>query len=321
MVSDSQIQQAKTVDILSLIPTEMKKVSTTNEWAGACPFCGGVDRFRVWPSSGRWWCRQCDKKGDVIDLVMELKQVPFAEAVEILSGEDLPAIDRKPVKKEFEPTHSQWERRAREFAEYAMDHLDPDGLAYLATRGLDRITAFGAGLGWNPDPVVDEGGKRWGVEGDVYLAPGLVIPYEYANRIHAINIRAKEGYRIVKGSVLRHHGARVIYRPVPWPAKNKVVLFEGEFDALAAWQALGSGDIGVGSIPAGNLTSLDQLGDRECWVCFDTDEAGIAAASAAEAMGTSVINLPKEYKDYNAFLLAVGDAAAGAFLLEAIKHG
>ncbi len=60
-------------DLLSLLgnDTQLRRVSSTDsgEYAGPCPFCQGTDRFRVWPyaEKPRWWCRQCGRKGDLID--------------------------------------------------------------------------------------------------------------------------------------------------------------------------------------------------------------------------------------------------------------
>jgi len=326
MITDSRIKRAKSADILSLIPTHMKKVSTHEggEYAGPCPFCGGTDRFRVWPATGRYWCRGaesggsgCGKKGDVIDLIIELHGVSFAEAVEMLAGGDIDPIKQKPSTPLEYSKDTIWQRRAREFVTYCMSNLNPQGLEYLESRGLDQMTGYGAGLGWNPKAIQDSG-ERWGIEGAVYLGEGLVIPYEYAGKITAINIRTPEGYRIVKGSTLSIHGERIIYKPVPWPVKKKIILFEGEFDALSGWQALGGGVVGTGSIPAGNLKSLEQMGDRPCYACFDNDEAGQNAAAAASGMGARIITLPPQFKDFNALHAAIGDNAAGAYLLEAI---
>jgi len=44
------------IDLLQLVgDSGLKRVVATNggEWAGACPFCGGRDRFRVWPEQRR----------------------------------------------------------------------------------------------------------------------------------------------------------------------------------------------------------------------------------------------------------------------------
>ena len=61
----------------------LTKAATSNggEFAGACPACGGVDRFRVWPEEkgGRFWCRQCGKKGDAIQYLRDFRGMSFAE--------------------------------------------------------------------------------------------------------------------------------------------------------------------------------------------------------------------------------------------------
>jgi len=57
------------------------------EHAGPCPLCGGRDRFRAWgqPQS-RYWCRQCDARGDVIQLVQQVDGIDFAGAVRVLAA-------------------------------------------------------------------------------------------------------------------------------------------------------------------------------------------------------------------------------------------
>lgn len=68
----------------------MKKVSSLRggEYHGACPFCGGTDRFAVWPSEGKWSCRQCVGSEmtpkDVIDFVCRRDNIGFMTALERL---------------------------------------------------------------------------------------------------------------------------------------------------------------------------------------------------------------------------------------------
>jgi DNA primase len=80
-------------DLLGLIgaDTRLKKVATTGggEYAGACPFCGGRDRFRVQPEQGRWWCRGCSDGSrwqDAIGYVRRREGLGFAEACERLGA-------------------------------------------------------------------------------------------------------------------------------------------------------------------------------------------------------------------------------------------
>lgn len=56
---------------------------TASEYASACPFCGGVDRFQVWPgkgTGGRYWCRSCGMKGDAIQYLKDKRGLSYLEA-------------------------------------------------------------------------------------------------------------------------------------------------------------------------------------------------------------------------------------------------
>ena len=56
---------------IGISPTQ----ETDKEWSSACPFCGGVDRCRIWPEKqngrGHYWCRLCDAQGDGLQLQKE----------------------------------------------------------------------------------------------------------------------------------------------------------------------------------------------------------------------------------------------------------
>lgn len=72
---------------------DLKRVASTNggEYAGACPWCGGTDRFRVWPSdgdTGGFWCRQCGESGDGIDYLRKAEDMTFPEACEVAGCEE-----------------------------------------------------------------------------------------------------------------------------------------------------------------------------------------------------------------------------------------
>jgi hypothetical protein len=58
------------------------KKKTAGEYCCPCPFCGGEDRFCVWPEKNNAWCRQCDWKGDDMQLLRELEGFSFQEAGE-----------------------------------------------------------------------------------------------------------------------------------------------------------------------------------------------------------------------------------------------
>ncbi len=64
-------------------------VTTGNEAHSACPWCGGADRFVSWDHPRpRYWCRQCDRRGNAIDLVMAhyAGMSHFRDAVKFLAS-------------------------------------------------------------------------------------------------------------------------------------------------------------------------------------------------------------------------------------------
>jgi hypothetical protein len=72
----------------------LKRVASTNggEYVSPCPDCEGDDRFLVWPHqgpNGRFWCRQCGKKGDLIEFLRWQKGMSFKEACDAI-GKTLP---------------------------------------------------------------------------------------------------------------------------------------------------------------------------------------------------------------------------------------
>lgn len=80
------------LDVLELLGRygiETQK-ATPKEWKSPCPFCGGTDRFSVWPARGdcgRWWCRGCGESGDGIDLLQRLEGMGYREAAAAVGRE------------------------------------------------------------------------------------------------------------------------------------------------------------------------------------------------------------------------------------------
>ncbi|SPD72520.1 putative Predicted DNA-binding protein [uncultured Desulfobacterium sp.] len=84
------------VSLLEARGINLKK-KTAGEMAGPCPFCGGTDRFCVWPEENRFWCRGCNRKGDTIQLLRDLDGLSFEEATEAV-GKPTTATPRKTAK-------------------------------------------------------------------------------------------------------------------------------------------------------------------------------------------------------------------------------
>lgn len=107
--------------------TQLKKVANTNggEYAGACPLCGGRDRFHVQPSAKPfplWMCRQCGS-GEwhkAIGLIIQFYQLDpknkndLAEIcrravgdIPTTSSQARPAVPPKPA---YAPPAEEWQK-------------------------------------------------------------------------------------------------------------------------------------------------------------------------------------------------------------------
>lgn len=288
------------VNILDVLDadTPLKRVGATDggEYAGPCPWCGGDDRFRVWPNhhSGhsRYWCRKCGQHGDAIDLLMDLRGVDFRQACEALSSGTLPQIEegrqRTRVNKmslpSVRPQNPDWEQQARAILTRCKDLLwQPVGrsaLNYLRARNLEDQTIRFFELGYNPD-YLELDGVAWGQEKSVVIRRGIVIPHHSPAGLQKLNVR-----RWAKGAGPKYMAATGsmsgLFEAGTFDYSKPTVLVEGEFDAMLIWQY--AGDL-VNAVATGSTTG----GRRARWVyrlcatphayiAYDNEPAGDDAA-------------------------------------------
>ena len=285
-----------TVDIMQLVSgdTNLKRVSTSGgtEFAGRCPFCGGVDRFRVQPNrpdGGHWYCRNCGDNHwhSVIDYAMLKQGISFTEALAFLSHGTYQQTrtDQQPVKSPLpvKVNRELWVNTARQFAADCAEALWQDAMAipaleYLHKRGLTESTLHAFGIGFNPK---DQWGipQAWGLdEGDqIFLPRGIVIPCHSDDNLEYIKVRRSQGankYQLIRGShpylfgASSYHSAMIAF------------LFESELDACLAWQT--GLTLGYGALPAGQVIKDEYVkyfkGVDDLIVAYDQDEPGQKAA-------------------------------------------
>lgn len=192
-----------------------QKVSTGKggEFAGPCPYCGGKDRFRIWPDqnsgNGSYWCRQCGAHGDRIQFVMDTQHLGFkaacrvtgddAIAAEFKSDSDAPYTPRVPAPQKQEsyvprakpppPALSSsdlWREKASKLVAWAAGNLPGSpGEQLLNKKGISVETATAHGLGWIPEDIYRTR-ESWGLPTVIkeetgkpkrlWIPKGLVIP-------------------------------------------------------------------------------------------------------------------------------------------------
>jgi len=290
---------------LDLIPN-LKRVATTNggEYAGACPFCGGRDRFRVWPeqeTTGRFWCRGCGKAGDGIQLLRDRDGLSFREACARLGVN--PSLTWKPGRpirptpttwtpREATTPGTTWEEKAASFLAGCQNALWSDTgsecRAFLTGRGLEPETIERAGLGWNPGDRY-ESRDTWGLPAEtddkgksknVWLPRGLVIPCFDQGRVIRLRVRrpnpgAGNGPRYV---TIPGSGTA----PLTLGTGTAWVVVESELDAFLLGQE--AGDL-AGAVALGNAQARpDAETDRTLkaagllLIALDSDGAGAKEA-------------------------------------------
>jgi len=292
--------------LLEMIPG-LKRVANTKggEWAGSCVFCGGKDRFRIWPeqgSTGRYWCRSCGKSGDAITLLKERDGLSFGEACKRLGlkpsllskpGSGLPTNKPSTIWQPREPKTPgiTWQEKACAFVKKSKPALmrasGVEGRAFLADRGLKPETIKSVGLGWNPQETY-QSRQSWGLEPElnekgklkrIWLPVGLVIPSFDQGRVIRLKIR-----RANPGDVDRYifvAGSSSV--PMTWGLnKGIIVIVESELDGLLLHQEVGdlAGVVALGSAQARPDQVTHEALERVGLIlnCLDSDSAGAKEA-------------------------------------------
>lgn len=260
------------IDILALIQADgfvYKKVAATNggEYAGPCPFCGGNDRFLIWPEhkgGGRFWCRGCDKMGDAIQYLRDTRGFSFAEACQSL-GISKDNYKRKrpkhtPEKQIFKPRKYNnppaiWMKKAAVILNETQNILwSPAGHAaedILKRKGLTKETIRRAGIGFNPVDLYRDR-RGWDLPHEIrcdgkpkllWIPAGLVIPLapfpkqeaQAQNQDGVVRLRVRRSdpgdgprYVIVSGSSM----APLVLKS----EKNIFTIVESELDGWLTWQ-------------------------------------------------------------------------------------
>ncbi len=337
------VQQLPTIDLISLIeqraPVRFKRVASTQggEYAGNCPWCGGTDRFRVWPHAERprYWCRSCQATGDAIEFLKTFSLMTFRDACDEL-GIDPSDMGytgtASPLRLPPEPP-AQWMETAALFISAAQRYLFSSGgkryLEYLQSRGITVETIKKKNIGcvpltkegrWTESPF-----DRWGLseenltpeqlaKGCVRIPDGLFFPHYVNGQCWKLSMyrpfETEKKYR--RGFIT---GSReCLLNEDLFTTGKPVVMTEAFLDAISIEQE--AGDIVVatstdGSTSSRSLRCQARLGYAPyVLLAFDNDPAGM---DASKFWGTHLKNalfypVPTGSKDANEFLQSANGA-------------
>lgn len=295
-------------DILPIIEStggRFNKASSTRGgiYKGPCPWCGGNDRFSIYPNDGAGWyiCNQCKRTGDVIQFYMEYSGLTFKEACERSGQSEKLSEQRKQTQKKHagvdeweprtvEPPNPVWVKKAESFLfssyKFLLSAQGKKHRDYLNSRGIVDETIKRARLGYNPSPVqfgydafglppeTDKSGKNK----TVWIPDGIVIPYYDQSGLKRIRIRnanphGKNRYVLLTGGTTEY----LIYPDSD--NSKKTVAVESELDGWLVWQeasdlvnvmALGNSTTRPDTAAFNILTSCPGI------VCsLDHDDAGL----------------------------------------------
>ena len=143
-------------DIVDLVSESVRLTQKGRNYWGLCPFHSEkTPSFSVSADKRIFKCFGCGKGGGAINFVMELDNLSFREAVEVLAkrvGMEVP--DSGPsagMRERREKLLELNKQAARTFHKWLYAPEGAEGLAYLQKRGLSRSTLTNFGLGFAPN--------------------------------------------------------------------------------------------------------------------------------------------------------------------------
>jgi hypothetical protein len=277
----------QTFDLLSYASILVRLHKKGRYFAGACPMCGGNDRFTIKQTPGgyAWICRKCkpDKYHSALDFLMAYHNENFKDALKRSKG-DIPVyrhiIGKAQTGDLASPVYtlpdSAWQAQAWKQVDQANDRLMSDegirGREYLASRGLHRGSMYMHLLGF----------------AIISRRAAIVIPWlDVGNIITAVK------YRFIDDSARTEKGKRFLMMAGSHPylfslqhvlENDESLLFvEGELNAISILQIHPSGVsvVSAGSDSSGNSTLLQALARRYRCVVVWTDEHDKACSMRA----------------------------------------
>ncbi len=302
------------------------KYRTSDYSSFRCPFHHERKGYSLVVYATHWRCfGKCNVGGDSIGWVQRYHELSFQQACEHLASGELPYGAERVYHSEpeppplSEPPDNQWQKTAQQIVRQAIERLwSSEGrraLAYLKTRrGLSEGIIATAQLGYIPGQP-----NEWNTIEGLKVPCGIAVPWYADGALWGIKVRRaseERRYQQVSGGNIRG----CLYLADRIEPGLPLLLTEGEFDALTAWQ-LGWGQLSVASIGSASNQRINLRWHGKLvvapriLVCMDADEAGEKAALELATLSRAVkrVQVPLG-KDMNEFYLRAGQCLVREWL-------
>lgn len=296
---------------LDIVPKYVKLIKKGKDWFGRCPFHSEkTGSFKVDANLGLYYCFGCGAHGDMINFVMEMEKLSFAEAVKHIA--DMYGIQVPEDRKNFRPEDDIKNKMyavmeiAKEFFVHQLNSdFGREAKEYLKNRNIsdESILKFQLGFASNEEKLVDQL-KKNGFSEEIIIKTGLFFKNQYKSGLISkfsgritfpiIDYKGKcvgFGGRIIK----KIDAAKYINSPeteifiknhqlygysLARKSKSReIILVEGYLDVIAMHQA------GFDATVAPLGTAISETQINMCWrvcdnpiICLDGDSAGVKAS-------------------------------------------
>ena len=333
-------QIKESLDIVDIIGERVKLAPSTRGFFGLCPFHNEkTASFHVYEDTQSYYCFGCHRGGDIFRFIMDIEEINFNEALEILAqraGIKLIPYEKTKGAKSY---NEILELATKFFTENLQGVQGTVARAYMERRNMDNsdIDRFSLGysLGsWDSlvkylrsekiddKQILDLGLASHGTHGLYDKFRGrLIFPIRnVAGSIVAFGGRLIDGdgpkYINSPESVVYSKRKNLYLLNIARKAikeKNRAILVEGYMDALRLHKCGFTETIAsLGTSLTNDQAKLLQRFANNCYICYDSDSAGQTATLRSmyilqeEGINVYTVSLP-EGKDPDEFLSTNGN--------------
>ena len=328
-----QIKQ--TIDIVDVIGERVKLIPTSKGFFGLCPFHSEkTPSFHVYKDTQSYYCFGCHAGGNLFKFVMDIEQVNFREALEILAQRA--GIDFVPYKREKgEKSYNEILNLTTKFFTESLQGIQGTAArAYMERRHMDNSDIERFSLGYNLDSwdSLVNYLRSEKVNDKQIMELGLALKgkhglYDRFKGRLIFPIKSVAGNTIAFGGrLIDGEGAKYINSPETImyskrknlylldtarkniQEKERAILVEGYMDALRLHKCGFTETVAsLGTSLTNEQAKLLGRFTNVCYICYDSDAAGQEATIRGmyilqkEGIKVYVVSLP-EGKDPDEFL-------------------